>query len=146
MPTVFWVWRVTRFSGVLTRDCFEITDNGKGKGKAMNLKLHRITDWPERAHAAKYCVKTLARRCDVSVRTLERFIKLKFAASPHDWMIDLRMRRAVELLPETASIKETSDQLGYKSQNHFSREFKKHYGHAPSLPLLTNLANASEQT
>jgi AraC-like DNA-binding protein len=79
-------------------------------------------------------VKTLAKRCDVSTRTLERFIKLKFAASPHDWMIDLRMRRAVELLPETASIKEASDQLGYKNQNHFSREFKKHYGHAPSLP------------
>ena len=115
-----------------------------GKGKAMNLKLQRITDWPERAHAAKYNVKTLAKRCEVSTRTLERFIKLKFAASPHDWMIDLRMRRAVELLPETACIKETSDRLGYKNQNHFSREFKKHYGHAPTLPPHPQAARRDE--
>lgn len=100
----------------------------------MNLKLRRLTDWPERAHDSKYCVKTLAKHCDVSIRTLERFIKLKFAANPHDWMIEVRMRRAAELLPETSCIKETSDQLGYKNQNHFSREFKKHYGHAPSQP------------
>ena len=106
----------------------------------MNLKLQRITDWPEQAHDAKYYVKTLAKRCDVSTRTLERFIKLKFAASPHDWMIDLRMRRAAELLPETACIKDTSNKLGYSKQSNFSRDFKKHYGHAPSQPQSSKRA------
>ena len=98
----------------------------------MSRHLEQITNWPTRAHEANWCVKKLAARCRVSVRTLERHIKLHFAKCPHDWLLGLRMERAVELLPETPCIKEVSAELGYKNQHHFSREFKKHYGHAPS--------------
>jgi len=40
----------------------------------------------------------------------------------------------MELLKDAASVKETATELGYKNQHHFSREFKKHTGHAPSQP------------
>lgn len=100
----------------------------------MSNRLQGITDWQERAHAAGYCVRTLAERCGVSVRTLERHCKREFSLCPHDWLLRLRMQRAMELLLDAASVKETAAELGYKNQHHFSREFKKHTGHTPSQP------------
>ncbi len=98
----------------------------------MSRPLTKITNWSERAHAAKYCVQTLADHCRVSVRTLERHIKLRFGKCPLDWLGDLQMQRAMELLPECSSVKEVALELGYAHAQNFSRDFKNHTGHAPS--------------
>jgi AraC-like DNA-binding protein len=97
-----------------------------------NSHLRRIQDWPERAHEAGYSVNALARNCGVSVRTLERFFLLAFGDAPRCWLGGLRMEKAVELLRDGSTVKETSACLGYEDPSHFSREFKNHYGFAPS--------------
>jgi AraC-like DNA-binding protein len=38
---------------------------------------------------------------------------------------------ANQLLREGASVKETAAKIGYKYPNHFSRQFKKYWGHSP---------------
>jgi AraC family transcriptional regulator of arabinose operon len=98
----------------------------------MSQQLAKISNWPERAHAAKYCVQRLADDCRVSVRTLERHIQLRFGKCPQDWLGDLQMWRAMELLPECSSVKEVALELGYKHAHHFSRDFKKCTRSTPS--------------
>jgi AraC-like DNA-binding protein len=96
-----------------------------------NSPLHRIQHWPQLAHEAKYSVKALAKACGVSVRVLERLFLPALGDTPRRWLKRLRMERAVELLRDGSSIKETAACLGYEDPSHFSREFKKNYGFAP---------------
>ena len=102
----------------------------------MIKQLQRVTDWPARAHTAKYCVHTLAASYGVSVRTLERHIKHEFAWCPHAWLMLVRMQRALELLLDDSSVKETAFELGYGHPHNFSRDFKKHFGYCPTKVAL----------
>ena len=98
----------------------------------MNCRLERITDWAQRAEQANWCVQTLAEQCRVSVSTLERFFRRKFGVCVHDWMTRMRMEHFANKLLEGFTVKETAFEAGYKNQQHFSREFKKYFGHPPS--------------
>ena len=51
---------------------------------------------------------------------------------PQTWLCEQRQSRAVELLQDGCNVKKTATLLGYKYATHFSREFKKHWGHAPT--------------
>lgn len=96
-----------------------------------NPRLHHIQNWPQLAHGASYSVSALAKSCNVSVRTLERFFLPAFGDTPRCWLNGLRMQRAVELLRDGSNVNETADGLGYHDRSHFSREFKKYCGVAP---------------
>jgi AraC-like DNA-binding protein len=98
----------------------------------MNHRLELISDWPQRAIRANWCVQKLAKQCGVFWSTLERHIKNCFYKRPHDWLEQMRMQRAVDLLSADASVKEAAVKLGYKNQHHFSRNFRKHRGYPPS--------------
>lgn len=100
----------------------------------MSRRLLLITEgeWLKRAHAARYCVGTLAKRCGVSTSTLGRHIRATTGQTPHDWVRKLRMARALELLTDGTSVKETAAELGYKSPYHFARDFRDNRGYPPS--------------
>ena len=99
----------------------------------MNEGLQQITDWSDRAAAALWCVAGLAEGSHVSIATLERHFHDTLQLCPRAWLTRERLRRAVELLADGSSIKETSRALAYKNQHHFSLAFKKHFGYAPKL-------------
>jgi len=103
-----------------------------GTKTSMNSRLHRIQNWPELARQAQWSAALLAKQCKVSARTLERYFHEKMGVCPHAWLFEQRQRQAVELLRDGSSVKETAIILGYKSATHFSRDFKKHFGHSPS--------------
>jgi len=107
---------------------------GRGQcvGGGMSRRLRIINDWERRADAARYCVKTLAQHCEVSVRTLRRFLCEKFGICPRQWMLELRMQRAAERLSEGARVKEAADGARYDDTSQFSRAFKAFHGCAPS--------------
>ena len=94
--------------------------------------LQCIENWPDRAHRARYRVQVLARMCGVSLRQLERFTHAAHQKTPHQWGREMRLRRALELICDRSSCKETAAKLGYKTEAHFSNDFKKYYGIAPS--------------
>jgi AraC-like DNA-binding protein len=98
----------------------------------MNSRLHHIQNWPELAGRAEWSAALLAKQCKVSARTLERFFHEMMGVCPRVWLFEQRQRQALELLRDGSSVKETAIMLGYKSPTHFSRDFKKQFGHSPN--------------
>ena len=62
----------------------------------------------------------------------ERF-RTVIGQSPATYVTDVRMRRAKELLDAGRSVSETSRELGYASDEGFSRAFRRHTGVVPSV-------------
>ena len=69
----------------------------------------------------------------ISVSSLQRAFAKHFGMSPKQYLIQLRMNRALELLTENElSVKEISFVCGFTDEKYFSRAFKKKYGCSPS--------------
>lgn len=99
----------------------------------MNSRLNRIEHWPQLAHAARYRAPALAAQLGYSRRQLERYTRQTHGCSLVAWLNELRMRRALELVPECSTMGEIAERLFFNEVGNFSRAFKKFYGVAPSL-------------
>ena len=100
--------------------------------QVVNGRLHQIQNWSELAQRTNWSAAALAKECGISVRTLERHFLKAMGKCPVTWLCEQRQSRAVELLQDGCNVKKTATLLGYKYATHFSREFKKHWGHAPT--------------
>ncbi|MFP4380634.1 MAG: helix-turn-helix domain-containing protein [Candidatus Sumerlaeia bacterium] len=63
---------------------------------------------------------------------LRRLFKKKFGLSPKQYLIDLRMSRARELLALGMRVKNVADSTGYLDPYHFSKAFHQVHGQSPS--------------
>ncbi len=78
--------------------------------------------------------KELARRCNLSVKTIETRFKTAFNSTIHQYILDFKIKEAMdyfENFPEI-SIKEIAYNLGFYDEYHFSKQFKKNTGLSPS--------------
>jgi len=93
--------------------------------------LNYAQDWLALAQQASWSVSQMAKLCAISVRTLERyFIKTK-GKTPKVWLAEQRQHRAMVLLQNGSTVKETAACLGYNHAGNFSRKFRKHWGSYP---------------
>jgi transcriptional regulator GlxA family with amidase domain len=102
----------------------------------MNTKLNHMQDWPALAREAQWSASALAKKCGVSLRTLERHFLKQTGKSPSNWMAEQRQKQAVELLRDGNTVKATASCLGYKQPANFTRQFKDHWGVCPSRQLF----------
>jgi len=93
----------------------------------MNTRLRHIENWQGRAAEAKWRVAALADKCGVSIRSIERHFRKEMGKSPKTWLAEQRQERAMELLRAGYIGKEVAFSLGYTTQNHFSRDFKRKF-------------------
>jgi AraC-like DNA-binding protein len=100
----------------------------------MSGRLARVTNWEELAQAAKYRANSVAAKCGISPRELQRFLLSRTGKTPHQLLKELRLTRALELLAAGMSVKATANELGYRFASHFSRDFKQFHGRSPSSP------------
>ena len=78
-------------------------------------------------------IETVCGVAFISVSSLQRGFAKYFGMSPKQYLIQLRMNRALELLTENKlSVKEISFVCGFTDEKYFSRAFKKRYGCSPS--------------
>jgi len=103
----------------------------------MNSHLNYIQNWPELARESKWCVNTLAKRCNVSVRMLERYFLKKMGKCPKTWLTEQRMLLAMELVNSGSRVKEAAIRLDYKQQSHLSNEFNQFWGFYPTKGPVT---------
>lgn len=79
-------------------------------------------------------VQELAAALHLSPRHLTNRCRQLFGQSPARLLLQLKMRRADELLEHRAlRVSEVSDALGFVNPFHFSRVYRRLHGHAPSL-------------
>jgi methylphosphotriester-DNA--protein-cysteine methyltransferase len=101
----------------------------------MSARLKYINNWLELAEKAKWSGIGLSKMCGVSTRTLHRYFIEEFEMTPRCWLKLQRQRKGFELLNNGLSVKATAFQLGYRSSEAFSREFKRNCGKPPSRAL-----------
>jgi len=91
------------------------------------------SDWHRLAQGAGYRATDLAQTVGVSLRTLQRHFRAQYGMTVSDWLKSLRLRRASDRIYAGETIKQVAFDLGYKQLSHFSRDFKRAYGCAPTI-------------
>lgn len=75
----------------------------------------------------------MADRCNCSRNHLVRLFRKYLGTTPRQYLLELRMRRAKQLLAgEQLSVKEISARVGYENALNFSTEFRRRFGMPPS--------------
>lgn len=75
----------------------------------------------------------ITEHCKISRISLYRSFKKHFKQSPFDYFLELKMKRAIQLLKmQVYSVKQIASELNYSSPQYFAMEFKKRYGMTPS--------------
>jgi AraC-like DNA-binding protein len=110
----------------------------------MRSQLSAPRDWPELAAHANYNVARLAQECRVCVRQLERFVRRTTGRCAREWLTDLRLHRALSLLNDGKSAKETGECVGYVHSSHFCRAFKRFFKITPNAAPLNNPLQMSQ--
>ena len=78
-------------------------------------------------------IDEVAAFCNVSAVYLRKIVKEVYQKTPFHLLTDLRMKKAYEMLLEKRPIKEIASSVGYSDIYQFSRAFKRHFGHAPTM-------------
>lgn len=87
---------------------------------------------------SKITIPQLAKRVGTNECKLKKQFKLIFENTILGYSTEYKMQKAkCKMQNEGVTIKELADELGFKTQNHFSTVFKRFYGFAPS-ELLKN--------
>lgn len=103
------------------------------------LKLAGAVAHIENHYCTAVTTEELAKIAGYSERQFLRLFKSVFSVTPNLYIINLRMKKAQQLLKTSPlSIGEIAWNCGYDDHNYFSRIFKKHVGMTPSeYQLLT---------
>lgn len=86
-------------------------------------------------------LEKLAGVVDVGVPHFSSLFRRAFGFTPHDWVMQLRLDRASELLRERShSLTEVAALSGFADQSHLTRRFKQRFGLSPRRWQLQHVA------
>ncbi len=107
--------------------------SGSGEGRNNGvLRLGETVAWMEKNFTRPTTVADLAERAGVSERHFLRVYKQAFGASPMRRLIELRVRRAAELLRAGRhTVADAALASGFNDSNYFTRQFRRIIGAAP---------------
>ena len=92
--------------------------------------IETILDHPEQT----YTLETLAEIAAMSRATFVRHFEKSFNRTPMDYLRDVRLRRAAQLLQVSSMpVDAIAGKVGYASRSHFSKAFHEQYGISPAV-------------
>jgi AraC-like DNA-binding protein len=96
--------------------------------------LFPATDYLENNFSDPLISNTLlADKCNISEIYFRRLFKKRFGISPKQYVLELRLRKAKQLLlQDNISVTKVSEQCGFTNPYHFSRAFHKITGLTPT--------------
>ena len=96
------------------------------------LRLGNVISYLEQNLTQKITIQQLAETAHMSESTLRRAFHETTGYAPIDYLIRLRVARAVKLLRDgNTRISEVAWQAGFEDSNYFTRQFRKITGHSP---------------
>jgi AraC family transcriptional activator of mtrCDE len=91
--------------------------------------IETILDHPEKS----YTLDSLASIAAMSRSTFARHFERHFGRTPMDYLRDVRLRRAAQLLQVGgSSVDGVASKVGYASRSHFSHAFSEQFGRSPT--------------
>ena len=130
----------TGFKAVLLGDLIQLiiylsrrySEDIKTSKSQSILRVAEMIGWLEQNYAKSWKISDLAKLLCVSDGHLHRIFKEATGQSPIDYLLKLRLQRAMELLSGThLSITEIAFSTGFNDSNYFTRQFKKVVGVTP---------------
>jgi len=101
--------------------------------QAVNDRVRRATLLMEQNLATPLSIKDIAKRVNISRRQLDRVFRQELNHPPQVFYRNLRLEFARHLLTHSRrSVTNVAMECGFADAAHFSRLFKKAYGHPPS--------------
>lgn len=101
---------------------------------SSNKYIRTAIDYLERSFMLQITIAQLADYVGIDRTQLFRYFKDELGVSPKQYLINIRMKRAEELLKTTKlTIKEIAFSVGYIDEYLFSKMFKKIYGVSPKI-------------
>lgn len=101
--------------------------------QATNLRIEPVRQYLFSHYKEKISLEELSSRFFISKFYLSRLFREQYGMSVSDYILDLRIRHAKELLRFSAlSLNEIAEQCGFYDLPYFSRTFKKAEGISPS--------------
>lgn len=94
--------------------------------------IHRAIDYIQGHYCEDLTLEEVAARADMNPAYFSSSFKKYTGSSFIHYMMELRIRRAKELLKEGRKISEISNLLGFHDTRYFTRTFKKYVGVTPS--------------
>lgn len=96
-------------------------------------KLHATREMIINNYDVSITLKMISREVGMNDFILKKGFKVLFGITIHDYIVDVRMRKAQQLLVETdRTITDIALSVGYSSISNFSSAFRKKFGYAPS--------------
>ncbi|NBJ94227.1 response regulator transcription factor [Parablautia muri] len=120
----------------LVRQLREVIQKGivEGCGRKKDL-IQQIKDYVAANYMEDVTIAAIGNRFGITPSYISRVFKDKTGEKYIDYVTHIRMKKAREILlnePEV-SVKEVAERVGYVSEKHFSRTFKKYFHCNPSL-------------
>jgi AraC family transcriptional regulator len=129
--SVFWNETAGRFIGVLVSD--HTSGHKLEAGVLDAAMLRRIRDYLVERLDEPIDVAALASMAGRSQFHFSRVFRRAVGVSPHQYIVYLRVRRAVELIRERRlALAEIAAETGFADQSHLSRWVRRVYGISPS--------------
>jgi len=95
--------------------------------------IMEVQQWMETHYAQSFSLKSLSEMANMSQRNFSRRFKEAVGKSAFNYSLELQMKGARELLKNTnLNLQDIADQLGFKDNAYFSRQFKKQNKITPS--------------
>lgn len=111
----------------------EPSAGARNPGAITDRRLRRVLEFMRHHYAENLTLAELAREAGVSRFHFVTLFKNACGATPHQYLIKLRMNAAAALLEDLdLSVKEIAFRCGYADKSRFSAAFRAHFSQAPA--------------
>lgn len=96
------------------------------------LSIEELAAFLDAEYARAITLKDLAGKTGMSVNTLLKKFRSRIGASPIQYLLDVRMKHAKEMLDDPRfSVKQIAEACGFYDSNYFIKLYRKRFGHSP---------------